>query len=55
MKIDVVTVTEHEDGSATIELSLDCEALTRLAAVGARYILTRAAEKEDGGDEAGRA
>lgn len=47
-KIVVKEVTEHEDGSATLDLDLDSESLRLLVEEGITSLLKKAIDNEDG-------
>jgi hypothetical protein len=45
MKIELLSLTENEDGSADMEVELDEEAKTLLIQVGLEALITRAIDK----------
>lgn len=45
MKIELLCLTEHEDGSADMDVELDEEAKTLLIQVGLETLLLRAIDK----------
>lgn len=45
MKIELLSLTENEDGSADMEVELDEEAKTLLIQVGLEVLITRAIDK----------
>jgi hypothetical protein len=47
-KIIVKEITEHEDGSATLDLDLDSESLRLLVEEGITSLLKKAIDNEDG-------